>query len=197
MMRGLVDHVHKAQPVGRPNLEALLAQIYAAVADLSRQMQEDIARLTAEDERLTACVSMYRASASYSNGVSDGGPLYGRAAKDAAYVVPHPALQEQPELPRSLLIAYYPREATEADIGEAFGTYGEVRDIYLVVKGGEPKCYGFVNFTTHEGAVQALEATQRGAIYFFDRRGLQWTVKAEWAKSSGSRHTARFVAPLV
>lgn len=92
---------------------------------------------------------------------------------------------------RALLICHFPREAAEEDVRTAFSVYGKVESVYLVVKGGVPKCYGFVNFGLHTNAEQALHACRNGQILFPDQRGSLWAIKAEWARSRGTASGSR------
>lgn len=52
------------------------------------------------------------------------------------------------------------------------------------MQNGESKCYGFANFPTHEDALAAKKACERGDIKVRDSKVL-WRVRADWAKSNG------------
>ena len=51
---------------------------------------------------------------------------------------------------RSILICYFPRECSEADIHDAFRDYCDVESVRLVAKNGTPKCFGFVNWAQNK-----------------------------------------------
>jgi len=87
---------------------------------------------------------------------------------------------------RTLLIAYFPREASESLVWESFQRFGAVEDVNLIwdMKSRRPRCYGFVRFVDRSAAMQGLWATQNRKIELFDNRGLPWYVKAEWAKDA-------------
>mmetsp|Transcript_26279 Transcript_26279/g.67890 ORF Transcript_26279/g.67890 Transcript_26279/m.67890 type:complete len:155 (-) Transcript_26279:1241-1705(-) len=63
---------------------------------------------------------------------------------------------------RTLLIAYFPREASESLVWESFQRFGTVEDVNLIwdMKSRRPRCYGFVRFVDRAGAMQGLWATQ-------------------------------------
>jgi RNA recognition motif-containing protein len=92
---------------------------------------------------------------------------------------------------KAILVCYFPRDTTEKDLAEKFGVYAEVESVFLVVKKGVSKCFGFMNFTTHEGALAALAATEAGNVAFTDSRGVRWQVKGEWADGNGSGRDAK------
>eukprot|EP00928_Gymnodinium_smaydae_P044959 TRINITY_DN3000_c0_g2_i1.p1 TRINITY_DN3000_c0_g2~~TRINITY_DN3000_c0_g2_i1.p1 ORF type:complete len:673 (-),score=131.26 TRINITY_DN3000_c0_g2_i1:80-2017(-) len=86
---------------------------------------------------------------------------------------------------QTLLIAYFPWEATEADIEREFAKFCQVKRVHLVVdkSSKKPRCFGFVKFVTKGDAEEALRATSRGLVVLPDSRGHQWHLKAEWTKS--------------
>mmetsp|Transcript_11836 Transcript_11836/g.21594 ORF Transcript_11836/g.21594 Transcript_11836/m.21594 type:complete len:684 (-) Transcript_11836:40-2091(-) len=86
---------------------------------------------------------------------------------------------------QTLLIAYFPWEATELDIEKEFSKFCKVKRVHLVVdkSSQRPRCFGFVKFWTKSDADMALDATSRGDVQLRDSRGHVWHVKAEWSKS--------------
>jgi len=91
---------------------------------------------------------------------------------------------ESTETMKSLLVCYFPREANKEMIRNAFAPFGVIDSVYLVHKDGKPACYGFVNFSTHETAENALAAAQREEIELVDKRNIIWRVKAEWTTTN-------------
>eukprot|EP00931_Biecheleriopsis_adriatica_P023502 TRINITY_DN14831_c0_g1_i1.p1 TRINITY_DN14831_c0_g1~~TRINITY_DN14831_c0_g1_i1.p1 ORF type:complete len:673 (+),score=187.86 TRINITY_DN14831_c0_g1_i1:149-2167(+) len=86
---------------------------------------------------------------------------------------------------QTLLIAYFPWEASEADIAEQFGKFCRVKRVHLVVdkSSRKPRCFGFVKFLSKADAEEALRATAAGLVQLPDTRGHVWHLKAEWTKS--------------
>mmetsp|Transcript_37700 Transcript_37700/g.87046 ORF Transcript_37700/g.87046 Transcript_37700/m.87046 type:complete len:668 (-) Transcript_37700:60-2063(-) len=86
---------------------------------------------------------------------------------------------------QTLLIAYFPWEATEGDIETEFSRFCKVKRVHLVVdkSSQRPRCFGFVKFLSKADADTALEAASRGEVQLRDSRGHVWHVKAEWSKS--------------
>lgn len=86
---------------------------------------------------------------------------------------------------RTLLIAYMPWEATEEDVEAMFSLFVSVKRVRLVVDrvSHRPRCFGFVKFSTHEDAKNALMFAHMGSITLPDLRGHVWHLKAEWAST--------------
>lgn len=86
---------------------------------------------------------------------------------------------------QTLLIAYFPWEASEADIEQEFSKISRVKRVHLVVdkSSRKPRCFGFVKFMSKADAEEALLATSQGLVQLPDTRGHVWHVKAEWTKS--------------
>lgn len=86
---------------------------------------------------------------------------------------------------QTLLIAYFPWEATEGDIEREFSRFCRVKRVRLVVEKSShaPRCFGFVKFDSKFDAENALVATQQGLVQLKDSRGHIWHLKAEWTKS--------------
>lgn len=86
---------------------------------------------------------------------------------------------------QTLLIAYFPWEASEADIEQEFSKISRVKRVHLVVdkSSRKPRCFGFVKFMSKADAEEALLATSQGLVQLPDTRGHIWHVKAEWTKS--------------
>jgi len=86
---------------------------------------------------------------------------------------------------QTLLIAYFPWEASEADIEREFSKLCRVKRVHLVVdkSSRKPRCFGFVKFMTKVDAEEALQATTKGLVQLPDTRGHVWHLKAEWTKS--------------
>ncbi|CAJ1379592.1 unnamed protein product [Effrenium voratum] len=86
---------------------------------------------------------------------------------------------------QTLLIAYFPWEASEADIEREFSKFCRVKRVHLVVdkSSRKPRCFGFVKFLSKADAEEALRATTQGLVQLPDTRGHVWHLKAEWTKS--------------
>jgi len=86
---------------------------------------------------------------------------------------------------QTLLIAYFPWEACEADIEREFCRFSRVKRVHLVVdkSSQKPRCFGFVKFMSKADAEEALQATSQGLVQLLDTRGHIWHLKAEWTKS--------------
>lgn len=86
---------------------------------------------------------------------------------------------------QTLLIAYFPWEATEKNVFDEFSKYCNVKKVHLVMdkQNTKPRCFGFVKFWTREDADKALEAAVNGLVTLNDSRNHVWHLKAEWAKS--------------
>lgn len=94
----------------------------------------------------------------------------------------HQKLNGGPMAPsRTLLIAYFPREATKDEIYEALNKHGPVSRVHLIVEKDtkKPKCYGFVEFHTQETATHVLAASEAGAVTMLDSRDHMWHIRAE------------------
>jgi len=104
-----------------------------------------------------------------------------RRRKARGACAPRPAV-------RTLLIAYFPREACETIIYQAFARYGTVEDVNLIwdINAQRPRCYGFVRFADADGARRGLQATQNHQIQLLDSRGHAWSVKGEWARDAAA-----------
>jgi len=86
---------------------------------------------------------------------------------------------------QTLLIAYFPWEASEADIEREFTKFCRVKRVHLVVdkSSRKPRCFGFVKFMSKADAEEALRATMQGLVQLPDTRGHVWHLKAEWTKT--------------
>lgn len=86
---------------------------------------------------------------------------------------------------QTLLIAYFPWEASESDIEREFSKFCRVKRVHLVVdkSSRKPRCFGFVKFLSKNDAEEALQATVQGLVQLPDTRGHVWHLKAEWTKS--------------
>mmetsp|Transcript_12805 Transcript_12805/g.31180 ORF Transcript_12805/g.31180 Transcript_12805/m.31180 type:complete len:426 (+) Transcript_12805:749-2026(+) len=86
---------------------------------------------------------------------------------------------------QTLLIAYFPWEATEEDVHTEFSKFCAVKRVHLVLdkNNTRPRCFGFVKFESPEDAKLALEATKEGKVCLNDSREHVWHLKAEWAKT--------------
>jgi len=125
--------------------------------------------------------------ASFGCGQAGKGPLgkdvsvvHHRPPKETAADVGYPVRGGQ-----TLLIAYFPWEASEADIEQAFSKFCRVKRVHLVVdkSSRKPRCFGFVKFMSKGDAEEALRATMMGMVQLPDTRGHVWHLKAEWTKS--------------
>jgi len=86
---------------------------------------------------------------------------------------------------QTLLIAYFPWEASETDIEREFCKFCRVKRVHLVVdkSSRKPRCFGFVKFMSKVDAEEALRATTQGLVQLPDTRGHVWHLKAEWTRS--------------
>ena len=82
---------------------------------------------------------------------------------------------------RTLLIAYFPREATKDEITRCLSKHGNVTRVHLILEKDtkKPKCYGFVEFNSTEDASAVLAATEGGAVTMVDARDHMWHLRAE------------------
>lgn len=121
-----------------------------------------------------------------------GGSASGTVSRSSKDVVHHHPPQEAAKdvgYPvrggQTLLIAYFPWEASEADIEREFSKFCRVKRVHLVVdkSSRKPRCFGFVKFSSKVDAERALMATTKGLVQLPDTRGHVWHLKAEWSKS--------------
>jgi len=125
------------------------------------------------------------------NGNMGGQSAGGKPAKDAAQVHHYPPKEMAADVGypvrggQTLLIAYFPWEASEADIEREFSKFCRVKRVHLVVdkSSRKPRCFGFVKFLSKADAEEALRATTQGLVQLPDTRGHVWHLKAEWTKS--------------
>ena len=82
---------------------------------------------------------------------------------------------------RTLLIAYFPREANKEEISNCLSKHGKVNRVHLIVEKDtkKPKCYGFVEFLSTEDVNAVLAATEGGAVTMVDTRDHMWHLRAE------------------
>ena len=74
---------------------------------------------------------------------------------------------------RTLLVAYFPRTATEHDLVQALGKVGTTSRARVVRHdGGASQCYGSVEFIDENSADAALNACRRGEVRLDDLTGL-------------------------
>ncbi|CAE7797000.1 RNU1 [Symbiodinium sp. CCMP2456] len=125
------------------------------------------------------------------NGNMGGQSAGGKPAKDATQVHHYPPKEMAADVGypvrggQTLLIAYFPWEASEADIEREFSKFCRVKRVHLVVdkSSRKPRCFGFVKFLSKADAEEALRATTQGLVQLPDTRGHVWHLKAEWTKS--------------
>ncbi|CAJ1338248.1 unnamed protein product [Effrenium voratum] len=123
------------------------------------------------------------------NNSSMGGGAGGKASKDVVHHYPPKEMAADVGYPvrggQTLLIAYFPWEASEADIEREFSKFCRVKRVHLVVdkSSRKPRCFGFVKFLSKADAEEALRATTQGLVQLPDTRGHVWHLKAEWTKS--------------
>ena len=82
---------------------------------------------------------------------------------------------------RTLLIAYFPREATKEEITKCLSKHGHVTRVHMIFEKDtkKPKCYGFVEFNSTDDASAVLAATEGGAVTMVDTRDHMWHLRAE------------------
>lgn len=128
-----------------------------------------------------------------SGGVSSGGNNASSSSPEPRTVIHHHPPKDtmnyvgQSGTPNgsTLLIAYFPWEATEQDVAREFNKYCSVKKVHLVMDKdrSRPRCFGFVKFASHEDAKTALDVTLKGLVTLNDSRNHIWHLKAEWAKT--------------
>jgi len=124
-------------------------------------------------------------------GGGKGNASAGKSLKDTAEVHHFPPKEMAADVGypvrggQTLLIAYFPWEASEADIEREFCKISRVKRVHLVVdkSSRKPRCFGFVKFLSKADAEEALRATTQGQVQLPDTRGHVWHLKAEWTKS--------------
>jgi len=87
---------------------------------------------------------------------------------------------------RTLLVAYFPRCATEEDLGNAFASAGIGAPCWASImrdKTGLSKCFAFVEFSSHELAREAIRACANGCVCMHDHTHKVWHLKTEWARA--------------
>lgn len=84
---------------------------------------------------------------------------------------------------RTLIIAYFPRSSTEAELAAVLEPCGPVR-LVRIARGdsGQSRCFAFVEFASQEGAEAALEACTSGRVILDDEYGKTWHLQASIAK---------------
>jgi len=135
----------------------------------------------------------------------------GRAAAAAAQselvyskmLAPKDNPESKPRLPRTvttnvglpqvaLLVAYFPRAASAADLRRVFEAFGQVAQAYVVRgKDGASKCYGFICFIHTDVASIAHDACQAGQVIMNDAKGKAWHIKASWANNAAPLQRTR------
>jgi hypothetical protein len=113
------------------------------------------------------------------------GSMLRRAERDAARA------SVGPDVKKSLLIAYFPRNAGSGKLRHTFSAFGSVASIKIVQDVNGSKCFGFVNFVEAAAAEEALTQCARGRIILQDETGKKWHVKASWAKIDEARPRRR------
>lgn len=85
----------------------------------------------------------------------------------------------------TLLIAYFPYEASESDVERVFNEFCAVKKVHLVMDKHKlkPRCFGFVKLADVGEAMKVLEAAKNGFVQLQDGRVHIWHLKAEWAKT--------------
>mmetsp|Transcript_133564 Transcript_133564/g.249788 ORF Transcript_133564/g.249788 Transcript_133564/m.249788 type:complete len:873 (+) Transcript_133564:180-2798(+) len=122
-------------------------------------------------------------------GMKGGGSFGGKSGKEVVHHHPPKEMAADVGYPvrggQTLLIAYFPWEASEADIEREFSKFCRVKRVHLVVdkSSRKPRCFGFVKFISKVDAEEALRATSQGLVQLPDTRGHVWHLKAEWTKS--------------
>jgi len=96
--------------------------------------------------------------------------------------------QSSSKAPRTLLIAYIPRFASEEEMKSVFGHFGTLCSANIMrERNGQSKCFGFVVFADHAGAKCALEACATGRVILEDDNFKAWHLKASWAWKEGGK----------
>lgn len=118
-----------------------------------------------------------------------GAAAGGKPSKDIVHHYPPKEMAADVGYPvrggQTLLIAYFPWEASEGDIEREFSKFCRVKRVHLVVdkSSRKPRCFGFVKFLSKADAEEALRATTQGLVQLPDTRRHVWHLKAEWTKS--------------
>eukprot|EP00435_Cladocopium_sp_Y103_P012356 s450_g3.t1 len=128
-------------------------------------------------------------AASMGGAAAGAGGIGGKPSKDIVHHYPPKEMAADVGYPvrggQTLLIAYFPWEASEGDIEREFSKFCRVKRVHLVVdkSSRKPRCFGFVKFLSKADAEEALRATTQGLVQLPDTRGHVWHLKAEWTKS--------------
>jgi len=86
--------------------------------------------------------------------------------------------------PRTLLIAYLPRNASAQEVQSGFECFGTVCSATIMRDAdGRSKCFGFVRFQSHATAAAALQACQKGRVILEGEGFKAWHLKASWART--------------
>eukprot|EP00397_Hematodinium_sp_SG-2012_P004925 GEMP01004940.1.p1 GENE.GEMP01004940.1~~GEMP01004940.1.p1 ORF type:complete len:292 (+),score=72.66 GEMP01004940.1:181-1056(+) len=124
-------------------------------------------------------------------------------ASDTSSVVHHhppdtSATATQVKIGKTLLIAYFPWEASKEDISNEFSKVCNVKKVHLVWEKANvrPRCFGFVKFMSRMDAYLALDAAQNGLITLNDSRGHVWHLKAEWTRTRDMMDDDEDVSPV-
>ena len=82
---------------------------------------------------------------------------------------------------RTLLVAYFPRAATEHDLVQAIGKVGTIRAHIEREEDGASKCFGMVEFIDKNSAHAAYNACRRSEVRLDDLFGHTWHLRANVA----------------
>eukprot|EP00930_Biecheleria_cincta_P082384 TRINITY_DN72121_c0_g1_i1.p1 TRINITY_DN72121_c0_g1~~TRINITY_DN72121_c0_g1_i1.p1 ORF type:complete len:371 (+),score=88.25 TRINITY_DN72121_c0_g1_i1:89-1114(+) len=96
---------------------------------------------------------------------------------------------KQQKLQRTLLIAYFPRRASEEDLLQVLSWVAKVNSLRIVrANTGESRCYCFAEFETLQGAEEAWAKCQQHRLVMNDESGRAWFLTATWARSQADTH---------
>mmetsp|Transcript_26569 Transcript_26569/g.80012 ORF Transcript_26569/g.80012 Transcript_26569/m.80012 type:complete len:267 (-) Transcript_26569:152-952(-) len=97
---------------------------------------------------------------------------------------------------RTILVAYFPRTAVEADLIAVLGKLGGVCRARIVRDpSGASQCYGFVEFEEEVFAESALQACRVGSIVLDDLFGHTWHLRASRACRATAASPVRALPP--
>lgn len=92
---------------------------------------------------------------------------------------------KQQRLQRTLLIAYFPRRASEEDLLAVLSWVAKVTSVRIVrANTGESRCYCFAEFETLHGAEEAYARCLEHRLVMNDESGRSWYLTATWARNS-------------
>jgi len=116
---------------------------------------------------------------------------HGRQQLELSSLIQSQATEDskQQKLQRTLLIAYFPRRATEEDLLQVLSWVAKVTNVRIVrANTGESRCYCFAEFETLRAAEEVWSKCQDKRVVMNDESGRSWYLTATWARSPADTH---------